>query len=40
MQQRLTRTGDNDSIFRTNATGEGIVKIEKNKVVYASCNPF
>ena len=29
MQQRLTRTGDNDSIFRTNATGEGIVKIEK-----------
>ena len=31
MQQRLTltRTGDNNAIFRTNATGEGIVKIER-----------
>ena len=31
MQQRLTltRTNDNNAIFRTNAIGEGIVKIEK-----------
>ena len=31
MQQRLTltRTGDNNAIFRTNVIGEGIVKIEK-----------
>ena len=31
MQQRLTltRTGDNNAIFRTNATGEGIVEIER-----------
>ena len=41
MQQRLTltRTGDNNAIFRHNATVAGTIEIEKKKLVYASCNP-
>ena len=42
MQQRLTltRTNDNNAIFRTNAIVAGVVDIKKNKLVYASCNPL
>ena len=43
MQQKLTLTGDNNNnntIFRAAAVDEGIIEIKKNKLVYATCNPF
>ena len=42
MQQRLTltRTNDDNAIFRDNGVAVGRVNLKKNKLVYASCYPF